>query len=191
MDSSTIVFLVALVIGTTAIIAILTKSAKRETITCNITTVINNILADLVEDGAIVKNPNRLSPSSVMRGPGKPRNDFAQLVLDTAFYDKPHVKISTLHNNLMRNRSFLANSVEKFSFKGLDPHTPVQQRITLGNDDMKSLLPGMVLNPPYRKSSPSGSGGDISYLGAGAVFSDGYSDGGSDSSGGDGGGGGD
>lgn len=192
MDPSITVFLIALFIGVTFIIVMLSRSAKRETITCNLTLVINNTIADLINDGAIVKNSNPLSSRSVIRGSGTPRHAFAQIVLDIGFAGNDKVKISTFRDNLMRNRSFLSNAAGKGPFKGLDYYTSFQQRIILGNDDLKALLPGLAVISPYRRShsSSSGSGSDVSYLGAGAVFADGYSDSGGDS-GSDGGGGGD
>lgn len=188
MSVMTIVFLSALAICLAIVLVILHKRSSYEMIVENISGVINNTLADLMEDGAIIKNPSALSPRSVVRGLGSPRNEFAGLVLEICFYDKDHVKTSTLHNNLMRNREFLASSLKNKSLKGLDPYTSIQSRINSGNADMKSLLPSMALNVPRVKSyfgSPNSS--DLSYLGAATVFSDGGS---YDSSGGDGGDGG-
>lgn len=107
---------------------------------------VNNSLADLIEDHAImVKNFSTSNPL-IMMGTGKVRSNYAQEILDIGFKGESIITAKTFHENLYENRDVFLNSLDQaIEFHHIDTETPPQTRAEEGNQTIRNLLPFLIL----------------------------------------------
>lgn len=185
------IMLLALLAG---IIALFINGARKNAREKKVNFAVNNSIADLIEDGAIIRKGGVNLSTSITKGTGLARNEYAQRVYDAGFSGKKSVSAKKFHENLYVYRVYLRDSMGVVPPNVLDLETTPKTRIE-NNGSLTALLPLLILGDEEGASTKAANdsyGGDTSYVGANSYSSGCDSFGGGDSScgGEDGGGGG-
>lgn len=186
--------LVAFIFLVFVIIAILVNSGRRQRREYKMNFAVNNSIADLIEDKAIIESGSTNHTVYVKKGSGKPRNLYAKRVYEIGFGKTTKTTAKQFHELLYVNRVYLRDSLTIVPPSDLDFETSPKSRTT-NNETLAVLLPLLILgdeNGASGKAANDSYAGDTTYVGAHTSSSDcdGGSSSGGDSGGGDGGGGG-
>lgn len=163
MDHETFSFIVLFAVLAVVLVGIFVNSAQRDKTSRKTNFAVNNSIAAMIEDRAIVGKVFSTTNPQITLGTGVLKNNYAEMIIEIGFNGESAISAKAFHENLYTNRDILIKNLNQaISFHHLDTKTTPEQRVQQGSQEMKLLLPFLILgdmqgsdgtpeNPKYMK----------------------------------------